>query len=91
MDYDNAMTTFPEKMFNTTSAAVVVFNLAGEIVWINKAFEDSFGYHLAHLKDTNRWPFLEADHQEKFSSIVRQAFSGDPLELFQGDAQAHQS
>ena len=75
----SVMIKFPEKMFNATSAAILVFNSVGEIVWINKAFEKNFGYDLTHLQKTARWPFLTAPHQKKFSSIIKKALSGDSV------------
>jgi two-component system cell cycle sensor histidine kinase/response regulator CckA len=66
----------PEKIFNAASAAVVILNTAGEIVWINDAFQRHFGYDLAALQSSVHWPFLSADNQKKFSSGIRQALLG---------------
>ncbi len=76
------MMKYPEKIFNSTSAVVAVFNDAGETVWINNAFEQKFGYSLAHLQNAPDLSFLSVNKHERFSSIIRQAFSGNNLECF---------
>lgn len=71
-----------EKMFNATSAAVLVLNEDGDIVWSNAAFCRSFGYTLALLQSSDSWPFLAVTHQEKFLLAIRRALSGDAPEPF---------
>lgn len=76
------MMKFPEKMFNATSAAIIIFNAEDQIVWVNDAFERNLGYNLDRINKISRWPFLTAKHQSKFSSIIKKAFSGNPPEYF---------
>ncbi len=76
------MMKYPEKVFSSTSAFVAVFNNASEIVWINNAFEQKLGYSLDHLQNSPDLSFLAVNQHEKFSSIIKQAFSGNKLEYF---------
>jgi two-component system, cell cycle sensor histidine kinase and response regulator CckA len=79
---DKATMRFAEKIFNATSAAVVIFNPAREIVWTNKAFKDSFSYDLTLHNNTDGWSFLAADQKDRFLSIIGKAFSGNLPEPF---------
>jgi PAS domain S-box-containing protein len=74
----------PEKIFNSTSALVMILNAAGEIAWVNDACEQCLGYCLADLKKTVHQPVLSASNQEIFISMIKQAIQGnksDPLDI----------
>jgi len=82
MGLKSVMMKFAEKIFNTTSAPVMISNASGEIIWINDSFERRFGYCLADLKGISRRPFLSGDHEEKFKSMIYQTLLVNPMESF---------
>ena len=68
----------PEKIFNTTSSVVIIFNGDGAIVWMNSACEQTLGFRLSGLRQTPPWPFFAENDQEKVASMIRQAKGGNP-------------
>ncbi len=73
-----------EELQGRISASIPLkfLNASGEITSVNDAFERLFGSPGGDQPGSARWPFLSADHEEKFKSIVRRAFLGDAPEPF---------
>jgi PAS domain S-box-containing protein len=74
----------PVKIFNTTSALVLILDEAGEIVWLNDTCEQFLGCRLADLKHTACPPFLSTSNHEKFKFVVSQVIRGgtpDPFDI----------
>ena len=75
---------YPEKIFNTTSGIVMIFNGDGAIVWINDACMRTLGYPLSALQKTPPWPFVTDDDGKKITAIIHQAQDGnspDPFDI----------
>jgi PAS domain S-box-containing protein len=48
--------TFPEGAFSTTSAAVLVTTVGGDVVWANPSFEQLAGCRFSELSGLDPWP-----------------------------------
>jgi len=79
-----AIMKYPEKIFNTTSAFVMIFNRDEAIVWLNDVCERALGYRLSDLQGDPPWPFFANDDQKKVTSLIRQTLnetSPDSLDI----------
>ena len=73
---NTAMIKYREKIFNATSAIVLIFNADGAIIWMNRAGQRCTGYRFHDFSGKPFPPFFSTTGQKKITDILRAALSG---------------
>lgn len=79
----SAVLKFPEKIFNVTSAFVMIFDAVCKLIWMNSAGKQFPGCCPAD-EEGNVWPFFLPEGREKFLFLIRRTLAGnhpDSLEI----------
>ncbi len=70
----NDVTKYFSSFYNDFTSPIQVFNRDGKLVFVNKAFTDSWGYSLSELEDYNIFNDLSLKRTE-FFELIRKAFN----------------
>jgi PAS domain S-box-containing protein len=70
-----------ESLLHSTPDAVAIYNLKGEISYVNPAFTKIFGFSLEELKG-RKTPFVPEPELERTLETIKRVLAGEPVSAF---------
>jgi PAS domain S-box-containing protein len=71
-----------QSLLHSTPDAVAIYNLNGEVAYVNPAFTSIFGFSLDELRG-RKTPFVPDDQAERTLATIKRVLAGEPVSAFE--------